>query len=362
VLAAAAAVLAFGCGEASESDPTDLKGVFEHSRTRAANSTARPIGAGGVVARKTQIAAKKKAAKKRRKKAKAPRPPTHLRTPIGGQCVAKFGTPMVPDRRPAKRPACRFSRVMELRDNRGLPRYGCVFAPRDMAARSPLPLVVFFHDDFETPVAVHRKTRLRRNNHRVDLTGDEKHRGYILLAPQARRFKRSPRWDVTYGGADHADARFVDQLIEQLLREGLVDPRQVYAIGAGRGGRMAALYAMLRPARVAAFATYASDASDLRWSCDAEPTPAAVVYRACDTVTPCADVEQWLSARDDERAPTLALRLGATSRLEPTCVLAKAKCRRKKGRAHHNRWPKRREKDILQYLGRYSLQVPVEPR
>jgi poly(3-hydroxybutyrate) depolymerase len=167
-------------------------------------------------------------------------------------------------------------------------------------------------------------------------------------------------FDTGHVSVDNVDVQTVDHFVEVLLSEGAVDRRQIYAVGESGGGVMAALYAMLRPRRIAAFGTYGADASQLVWSCDGLPPPAAIVYRACDAVTPCADVEQWLGARQDAHAPTFALRLGAGKATEPSCVLSEHRCRVKKGTANHNRWPKERETEMLETMSRYSLAGPPD--
>ena len=79
-----------------------------------------------------------------------------------------------------------------------------------------------------------------------------------------------------------------------------------------------------------------------------------VAYRACDAAVKCEDTEAWLLDRDEERAETRRLRLGESDREEPSCAV-KNKCSAKKGEAHHQRWPKGREKDFLAFLGAHSL-------
>jgi hypothetical protein len=107
---------------------------------------------------------------------------------------------------------------------------------------------------------------------------------------------------------------------------------------------------------VAAYATYAADASALSWSCEAPAPPAAIFYRACDTAMPCAQVEKWIDARDRAQLPTLSMRLGVDRELEPSCVLSKGRCREKVGNVNHNRWPAKRESEMLEFLARFSLE------
>jgi len=247
--------------------------------------------------------------------------------------------------------------VLEHRDAQGAPRYACVFAPENMAERAPLPLVVFLHDEHDDPTAISKKTRLRGLSEELDLTGEPRRRGFLLLAPQARRIQGRLRFDTGYRARDNPDVASIDRFVDELVDERLVDTQQIYAIGASRGGEMAALYAMLRGDRVAAFGVFGAAPKELRWSCpNAPPTPAVAIYRSCDAITPCADVEQWLSLRDRERATTHPLRLGAGNSPEPSCATSSQRCSEKRGTIDHARWPKERERELLEYLGRFRLE------
>jgi poly(3-hydroxybutyrate) depolymerase len=337
----AAALLPSACDTpSSHVDGTDLHGVFERASASASATASAPAAS-----------ASARGAARRKRDAGAPRPPPLVRQPPAGPCLESSGTAASSDRRVARRPACRGGNVAEWRDARGAPRYACLFESRQ-AADAPLPLILFFHDAHDNPTAVHRKTTLRKHYRRFDLTGDSKRLGFRILAPQGRRLSGVTRFDLEHRSADNLDVVAVDHFLDELIASGKVDTRRIYAMGAAQGGNMAAMYAMLRPARIAAFATFASNAAELRWSCDAPQPPAAVLYRACDSEQPCSKVERWLDARESAGAPTLALRLGAANRSEPSCD---TRCKPRAGLANHNRWPKGRERELLEYLGRFSL-------
>src|SRR5678816_2704651 len=93
--------------------------------------------------------------------------------------------------------------------------------------------------------------------------------------------------DSDYTGADNVDIAAVDHFVDELLAKGLVDRRPIYALGNSVAGHMASTWAMVRADRVAAFATYGSDAPRASWSCPGPPPAAMVLYRACDEITPC---------------------------------------------------------------------------
>jgi len=335
-----------GCAcESTKTDGSDLRGVFD--RPTQTTTAGRSASAS--------------ASKPRASATAAPTIAPLVRDPPAGPCLPPGGEPLAKlDRRIARRPGCRRARVLEWRDPKGTPRYACLYAHRDSQQRTPLPLVLFFHGEYDDPKAVHRKTRLRRRYGKLDLTGDPKHPGFLVLAPQGRRVGGRLVFDTSHVAPDNVDLKTVDHFVATLVAEGAVDRRQIYALGESSGGVMAAFYTMMRPRLVAAFGTYGAAPAHLKWSCDGPPPPAAILYRACDTVTPCADVEQWLGARQDARAPTFSMRLGAGKAEEPSCVLSERQCRKKKGTANHNRWPKEREREWLEFLSRYSLAIPPD--
>ena len=246
-----------------EVDPADLHGVFDKSDptpSATARATAATSGSDRI----------------------EPGLPVRERASVAGPCIERRGAPTKDLGRIARRPACRRARVFEDRDREGTPRYGCVFSPSGYRDRLPLPLVVFFHNEVDNPTAIHRRTRLRKRYGKLDLSGDPERPGFLILAPQARRIGHLLRFDTDYTAADNVDIETVDKFIDKLVAAGEVDSERIYAIGEARGGEMAALYAMVRSDRIAAFATFATDASPFRWNCAGTGPPAAILYRACD--------------------------------------------------------------------------------
>ncbi|MEM6787662.1 MAG: PHB depolymerase family esterase [Myxococcota bacterium] len=323
-----------GCASRN-TDAHDLQGVFDAMASSSASASPSSSASGPT------------------------RPPARERARVPGPCVASSGTPAEAARRLGKRPACRRARVLEHQAEGRVPRYACVFEPSRIAETSPLPLVVFLHGAYDDPTAVHRQTRFRRRDHELDLTGDPDHPGFITLAPQARRIEASLRWDVDHVDRDNADIVAIRAFVAALVDEGIVDRRQIYAVGASRGATMANLYAYLHPEEVVAFGGFAA-APAYVWRCGASapPPPAAMLYRACDAEVPCADIERWLQARERTGAATMSWRLGGASNLEPSCSLSERGCSVRIGKANHRRWPKRREVDLLEYLSRFSFRGP----
>ena len=79
-----------------------------------------------------------------------------------------------------------------------------------------------------------------------------------------------------------------------------------------------------------------------------------ILYRACDAVMTCERVERWLDELRSRQAPMVSLRLAEGQAEEPACTLGR-RCSGQKAEANHNRWPKERERDLLEFFARYSI-------
>jgi predicted esterase len=337
---AAALLAAFsGCScdaPSSSVDPHDLMGVFDRDAGAQAASSAAPSGSSSAAE------------------------PASPRAPSDPGCVHEAGAADANISRVAGRPACRAAEVLEWRDPSGAPRYACFYAPSDLDARGKLPLVVFFHGTgpgLDTPSSLAKLTSLRAKMGETDL-GREGQRGFTILAVQGRAIaggKHGTTFDADHVSPDNLDKLATDHFVSEIVSRNVVDERRIFALGMGRGGQMAITYAMLRADRVAAFAAFAPIPPKARWSCPGPPPPGIVVYRACDAVASCEDVEAWLLDRDEQKATTKRLRLGEDAREEPSCAV-RNRCTPKKAEAHHHRWPKARETDILAFLSGYRIE------
>lgn len=344
------AVAGVSCSTPSSTiDGGDLMGVYDKDAGTGADAAAAARSA-------------KDGGKRDKPQAVAPGP-TKERKPVTGTCVAKQGEPDRELRRTLGRPACRGDEILEGRDADGSPRYACVMGARGAEARAPLPLIVFFHGPEGTPATIDKRTAWKKLASKFNLTGDPAHAGFIVLLPQGRLLQRDRTgaiFDTDHIGEGNVDVATVDQFVEVLHQRKLVDRRRIYTVGESKGGRMAATYAMLRADKIAAFATFASDAPPAAWTCDdAPPPPGLLLYRACDAVTPCESVEAWARAREKARAETVSIRLGDGTGEELHCAM-KAKCSKGKGTANHERWPKGREEDILRFFAKHALSA-AEP-
>lgn len=344
--------LGTGCSTPSSTiDGGDLMGVFE--RDGGASD-------GGIIAIASASAAPSASASASAKLVgdAGPPPETKVRAPDPSSCVAEAGQPEEAPRRTMGRPACRGGEVVEWRDPAGEPRYGCIFSPNDMEHRAPLPLVVFFHGEtpgLDDPGSVAKQTSLRTHLGTAAVSSDKDHQGFVLLVVQGRALgKLGASYDAAYSGADNLDRVTTDHLVDVLIERKWIDERRIYAMGLGRGGQMAATYAMVRADRVAAFVSYGGPPPVIEWQCPGPPPPGMVLYRACDARVACDEVETWLHAREAKGAETKTLRLGEDAHEEPNCAVS-GQCTKKRGEAAHDRWPKGREKKILGFLSAHAL-------
>ena len=342
------AVTAASCSTPSSSvDGGDLMGVYEKDAGADAAADARAAKDGG----------------KREKPQAVSAGPTKERKPVTGTCVAKQGEPDRELRRTLGRPACRGDEILEGKDADGSPRYACVMGARGVETRAPLPLIVFFHGPEGTPATIDKRTAWKKLAAKFDVSGDPAHPGFIVLLPQGRLLKRDRTgaiFDTDHLGEGNVDVAAVDQFIDVLQKRGIVDRRRIYTVGESKGGWMAATYAMWRADRIAAFATFASDAPPAVWTCEGvPPPPGLLLYRACDAVTACESVEAWARAREKMGAETVSIRMGEGIGEELHCS-TKNKCSKGKGTANHERWPKGREEDILRFFAKHALSASEE--
>ena len=338
----------------SKVDGSDLRGVFDPD----AGTPAVAPGSGAPTASALPIPGSAAPAT-----SASVRAPTAPRAPGGEGCVESGGGARTDVRRTIGRPACRGADILEWRDPAGAPRYACLHAAPG-AARGPLPLLVFLHGDgptVDSPTAVTKQTGLRALQGGTRI-GDSSSPGFHVLAVQGRALagENTASFDASTG-ADNLDVVAIDHFVAAIEARGMVDRRRVYAVGLGPGGTMAATWAMLRADRVAAFAAFSSPPPEARWVCPGPPPPAVVMYRACDAIVACEDVESWLGAREAARARTVALRLGDDTREVLHCETRNS-CGKKRGTAAHARWPKGLEKRLLESLGEHALALPGAAR
>ncbi len=352
--------LAGACSTPSaEVDPSDLLGVFDapaSSASARSNGSASPsaaVGAPSGTGSAPTVASPRLAARGC---------VFSLGSATAGAEFGGAGASAPGVRRTEGRPACHGAEVLEWRDAEGAPRYACVYGAREAKPTAPLPLVTFFHAEDADAASVEERTSLRSRLTKAPIAGASRP-GFVLLSVQGRALEgaRGVSFDVSRADGSNADLAAIDHFHGVLASRGVLDPQRTYALGAGDGGRMAAFYAHARSERVAAFAAFATAGDGGGWSCSEPPPPGLVLYRACDSETPCERVEEWLAVREKLGWDTTSTRLSEASGSEPAC-LTRAKCTKKRGNVLHVRWPKEREGDVLRFFSQHAVAQPAEPR
>jgi len=324
--------------QAADTDAGDLLGVFDEAGA--------PSGS-----------ARRKASP-RSSEAAAPSASAVVRSTRAAGCAALDGRggPSPELRRTVGRPRCRDSEILETRDPDGSPRYACLYGAKGAAGRAA-PLVLFFHDRDGDASDVEDRTTLRKTLAKGEIAPGKP--GFLVLSVQGRALsKEGTSYDVRNLGDGNQDLWAVDHFLDLVRKRGGVDPQRVYALGVGSGARMAAFAAHARGAVVAAFAGFGAELPAVRWTCNESPPPGLLFYRACDTITPCDEVERALDALGRGGAEMERHRLGAGDGEEPACT-PKIKCGKTAGEAHHARWPKGREKDVVAFFSRHALAAPA---
>jgi pimeloyl-ACP methyl ester carboxylesterase len=262
----------------------------------------------------------------------------------------------------------------------GEQRGACVFIPSMAGPASQRPLLVFLHGSMGSADTAYSNTSLRAKAVDFDLSGDSKRPGFVLAAVQGRNL----HWPTpTFEGSHHdfyfrdlgspscnPDVRSLDQLIDDLVATGNVDPRRIYVSGWSNGAYFAQLYAIARhdnatPGgnRVAATAMYAGTdpfdnlTSTQSPSCKLAPYPALkaptlIVHRSCDALVPCdaaetakfqlppGDVEDWATTLTSAlpAADFQDVLLDAAGKPTNTCM-AVGLCTPTLGVDNHLHWP-----------------------
>lgn len=342
---ALASVLSLACVAARCDAPSatldagDLLGVFDEAG--APSGSARPARAPKASAAASAL----------------PAPSASVRSAPRAACAAIDGRDAPPEpRRTVGRPRCRDAEILESKDPEGAPRYACVHGARALGGK-PAPVVVVFHDQDGDAADVEDRTSLRKHLARAEVAAGRP--GLLALSVQGRALgKAGTTYDLRGLGTDNMDLWAVDHFFEVIRARGLVDPQRVYALGVGWGAKMAAFVAFARPTRFAAFAGYGAEPPTLRWTCNDTPPPGLLFYRACDAVAPCDKVELGLDALARQGVEVERRRLGAGDAAELACA-TRAKCSKPVGEAHHARFPKGREKELLAFFAKHALAEPA---
>jgi hypothetical protein len=217
-------------------------------------------------------------------------------------------------------------------DSNGLTRYYCEYRPVGTSLGSKRPLVLWFHGGSGNADNVYEFSRMREKAENYDLTADTARSGFILVSIQSRNLrwptseiKHGPHHDFYYRDFDvpskNPDVAFSDKIIDLLVAEGVVDPKQIYVTGISNGGFFSQFYATARHSnptpggnKVAATTPYSaadpfqSPDFDQQPSCQLNPypksnVPISLISRNCDLIA-CSE-DQMNRFRSESR-PLLA--------------------------------------------------------
>ncbi len=183
-------------------------------------------------------------------------------------------------------PACTANRPFEeVRD--GERSYTVVRPPRQT---EPAPTVVVLHGGGGTAKRVQRYTGFD-----AVVRSD----GIVVVYPEAvaGHWNDGRPIDLV-DGID--DVGFLIDLIDDLVEEGLADPRQVYVLGASNGGMMTLRMICEHPDRFAAAAVViANEPLDPTYECRGEPVPILFLHGTDDPLMPFLGGEVAAQAKEE---------------------------------------------------------------
>lgn len=157
----------------------------------------------------------------------------------------------------------------------GVNRYFLIYTPTSV--KLPAPLVLAFHGGGGTAEGTDRSTGgLSR------LADSE---GFIVAYPSGiDRHWSDGRPDLTK--TEYDDVKFVATVIDNLVKQGIVDDRRVYATGISNGGFFSQYLAIKLPGRFAAVASVAATVPTQWLSMKVSPVPILMLLGTNDTLVP----------------------------------------------------------------------------
>jgi poly(3-hydroxybutyrate) depolymerase len=275
-------------------------------------------------------------------------------------CDATTGAPPIRTVIPVtKKVSCHGGRLLSFEQN-GVERYACLNLPAQAkrAGGRKWPLILYVHASETTPESLYTSGKSLFDAHDTyALSDDENVRGFILLAPEARRAMAWPgtkgatatgfRWDEWYRDPKtNLDAAAIDHFLDAAIATGLVDTRRIYVFGWSNGAFTAALYGVWRGDRIAAIGQYAGASPWARPPCpvpmpSGPQVPILLMRNLCDAVVPCSETDEWIGSLAVAHWPFEAYNLRDDGSEAPAAAGCAKQCSELQGVHDHIRWPQK---------------------
>jgi len=274
-------------------------------------------------------------------------------------CSPATGAPPIRTVPPVtKKIRCHGGRLLSFAQN-GVERYACLNLPaqaRETKTGRKWPLIIYLHASETTPESLYKSGKTLYDAHDTyALSDDESVRGFILLAPEARRAMAWPgthgatatgfRWDEWYRDPNtNLDAAAIDHFLDAAMATGLVDPRRIYVFGWSNGAFTAALYGVWRGERIAAIGQYAGASPWARPPCPVPmppgpQVPILLIRNLCDSVVPCSETNEWIGDLTAAHWPFEWYSLWDSGAEAPRSEGCAKNCSKLQGVHDHIRWP-----------------------
>jgi predicted esterase len=278
-------------------------------------------------------------------------------------------------------PSCREGQVLSF-DQNGITRYACLHIPEQAIEKQKSnviykwPLLIYLHGSLTTPDSINWVgTDLLNLRDEFHLSGNEKVRGFFLLAPEGRKADPWPsqdveglktgtgmHWDEWYRDpSGNLDAQAIDYFVDQLIKSGRVDTKRIYVFGWSNGAYMAALYGVWRSDRIAAIGQYAGADPWSRLPCPVpmeyhRPVPLVLLRNLCDDLVPCEVTSAWVDTLKKERWPYKLVNLDPSGDISTSDQNCERRCSKIVGIYEHIRWPKDQVlMEMLKFFNQNSL-------
>ncbi len=279
-----------------------------------------------------------------------------------------------------ERPSCHPRGQVVSFDQNGVTRYACLYPPQQAAETQigkngyKWPLLIYLHASLTTPESLHWLGRdLLDLADAFPLSGDEKVKGFFVLAPESRIADPWPSnapgaaetgsgtyWDEWYRDPSrNLDALAVDHFVDQLIASEKVDTSRIYVFGWSNGAYMAALYGMWRSDRIAAIGQYAGADPYSRPPCPVpmeyhRQVPLILLRNLCDGRVSCETTGAWIDTLTKEQWPYKLVNLDLSGEVTSSDQECYRRCSKIIGLFEHIRWPRDAAlKEMLRFFNQH---------